>query len=122
MPNSCSSDDFSYKDPHNIKYDMEETRNSYFVERFIRIFTVIAYLAGVSGAGVLMSLYYVLLWEPEFKSGKPTSYLKENQQLEFNLKKIKTETVPKTSVDLSRSYLSIGTRKKGSHILKNKIY
>ncbi|KZS12349.1 InaF-D [Daphnia magna] len=37
-------------------------------EKFIRLITVIAYFCSVSGAAVMLSLYYIFLWDPDPRS------------------------------------------------------
>ncbi|EFX87977.1 hypothetical protein DAPPUDRAFT_305486 [Daphnia pulex] len=37
-------------------------------EKLIRLITVIAYFCSVSGAAVMLSLYYIFLWDPDPRS------------------------------------------------------
>ncbi|MPD02914.1 hypothetical protein E2C01_098523 [Portunus trituberculatus] len=55
--------------------------SSAFTKKIIKLMTVAAYMSGVSGAGVLLSLYYILFWDPRITGVRPPGYLKSGARL-----------------------------------------
>ena len=59
-------------------------------EKLIRLITVIAYFCSVSGAAVMLSLYYIFLWDPDPRSNhaafqEPNSLYTSHSQLPNSL-------------------------------------
>jgi len=42
--------------------------------KVVRILTVMVYLGAVTGGGTLLSLYYILFWDPQIKVDKPSGW------------------------------------------------
>ena len=53
---------------------VEDKQRSEFTQKIIKVIIVIAYLIGVSGAGFLMSLYYIFFWDPQIRVEKPEGF------------------------------------------------
>lgn len=54
---------------------------SAFTKKIIKLMTVAAYMSGVSGAGVLLSLYYIVFWDPRITGVRPPGYLKSGEKI-----------------------------------------
>ena len=54
--------------------DEGNAKKSLLTQKIIRIVTVCAYISGVSGAGFLMSLYYIIFWDPKIEASRPPGY------------------------------------------------
>ena len=61
----------------------EPKNSSPFTKKLLKLLTVAAYMSGVSGAGVLLSLYYIVLWDPKITGVRPPRYLKSGEPLGF---------------------------------------
>lgn len=55
--------------------------SSAFTKKLIKLMTVAAYMSGVSGAGVLLSLYYIIFWDPQITGVRPPGYLKSGEKI-----------------------------------------
>ncbi|XP_076065397.1 uncharacterized protein LOC143039372 [Oratosquilla oratoria] len=64
------------KDAKSEKTETNLDKKAAFTKKIIRIITVMAYVSGVSGAGVLLSLYYIIFWDPQIKGTRPRGYLR----------------------------------------------
>ena len=59
----------------------EPKASSAFTKKIIKLMTVAAYMSGVSGAGVLLSLYYIIFWDPRITGVRPPGYLKSGSRM-----------------------------------------
>ncbi|XP_069166008.1 homeobox protein abdominal-A isoform X1 [Procambarus clarkii] len=61
-----------------VAADGEQTRGgkSALTKKLIKITTVVVYACGVSSAGFLLSLYYIIFWDPQIKGVRPPDYLR----------------------------------------------
>ena len=51
--------------------ERKRERKAAMVKKAVRIITVVLYLSGVFGGGTLLSLYYVIFWDPSIEVQKP---------------------------------------------------
>ncbi|KAK8748602.1 hypothetical protein OTU49_015884, partial [Cherax quadricarinatus] len=68
----------------NAEEEKEETPKkgkSALTKKIIKIMTVIAYASGVSSAGFLLSLYYIIFWDPQITGVRPPGYLQAGQMV-----------------------------------------
>ncbi|XP_050715253.1 uncharacterized protein LOC126998015 [Eriocheir sinensis] len=63
------------------KKEVKEKSASPFAKKVIKLLTVAAYMSGVSGAGVLLSLYYIIFWDPRITGVRPPGYLKSGEPI-----------------------------------------
>lgn len=49
--------------------EKEEVASPKRITRFVRLLSVAGYMIAVSSAGVMMSLYYIFLWDPYSADG-----------------------------------------------------
>ena len=49
--------------------------------KFVRVMTVAAYLLCVSLAGIMLSLYYLFLWDPKIRDETPYEYPKIDHRI-----------------------------------------
>ncbi|XP_068238757.1 uncharacterized protein [Palaemon carinicauda] len=54
---------------------------SAFAKKMMKMLTVMAYISGVSGAGFLLSLYYIIFWDPNIQGVRPPGYLKSGEMV-----------------------------------------
>lgn len=71
---TMKSNEEETKQEEEKEEEQGEKEKSRVTKRVIRIVTVIAYVVGVSGAGFLMSLYYLIFWDPQIETVKPPTY------------------------------------------------
>lgn len=68
-----------------VKMPGEDNKDRMGVEKntkIIRILTVIAYVCSVSMAAVMLSLYYVFIWDPTPSGGHPAPLVQDPPQLD----------------------------------------
>ncbi len=66
-----------------VKMPGEDNKDRMGVEKntkIIRILTVIAYVCSVSMAAVMLSLYYVFIWDPTPSGGNPAPQIQDPPQ------------------------------------------
>lgn len=80
----ASTPDTSTKDPNADIYENRKTK------KIIRVVTVMAYLFSVSFVGILLSAYYIFLWEP--LNPRPMQRLRTDPQMQFLLAPSSEET------------------------------
>ncbi|XP_047468790.1 uncharacterized protein LOC125025004 isoform X1 [Penaeus chinensis] len=69
-------------DPNAKKATPEEPKKGSFIsKKLVRIVTVIAYVSAVSGAGFLLSIYYIFLWDPQIRGVRPPGYLQSGEMI-----------------------------------------
>uniref|UniRef100_A0A0P4VXH3 Uncharacterized protein n=1 Tax=Scylla olivacea TaxID=85551 RepID=A0A0P4VXH3_SCYOL len=61
--------------------EKEPKNSSAFTKKIIKLMTVAAYMSGVSGAGVLLSLYYIIFWDPRITGVRPPGYLRSGERM-----------------------------------------
>ena len=86
------------QDPNDLKYSTAEAAASgklyeaKKIRKVFRVLTVIAYVLSVSLAAIILSMYYLFLWDPKIptvgKAGRPTARTDPEAQqniTDFNL-------------------------------------
>ncbi|XP_018020380.1 uncharacterized protein LOC108676755 isoform X3 [Hyalella azteca] len=63
--------------------ERKKDRKAAMMKKAVRIVTVVVYLMGVSGGGFLLSLYYIIFWDPQIEVAKPPQYLSQVQRREM---------------------------------------
>ncbi|XP_066961785.1 uncharacterized protein [Macrobrachium rosenbergii] len=63
------------------KGEGEKKGTSPFAKKMMKMMTVMAYISGVSGAGFLLSLYYIIFWDPNIQGVRPPGYLKTGEMV-----------------------------------------
>lgn len=76
----------------------EETKDkkgsSDLTKKVVRIVTVMAYCSGISGAGVLLSLYYIFFWDPQITGVRPPGYLKSGARIGVGMPEARVAPLP----------------------------
>ena len=82
--------------------------------KLVRLLTVIAYICSVSMAAVMLSLYYVFLWDPtSHKSGTPAAY-QQQPDMGFTSSGSNENTIQSTSGPILRHLV-------GEHLTAGKL-
>ncbi|XP_042858749.1 uncharacterized protein LOC122244842 [Penaeus japonicus] len=68
-------------DPNAKKEGEEPKKESPVTKKLVRIVTVMAYVSAVSGAGFLLSIYYIFLWDPQIRGVRPPGYLQTGEMI-----------------------------------------
>ena len=58
-----------------------EKTSSPVTKKMIRCLTVMGYLSGISGAGFLLSVYYIFIWDPQIQGVRPPGYLQSGEMI-----------------------------------------
>lgn len=79
-------------DKKDEKKEEPKRGESAFAKKLIKLLTVGAYMSGVSGAGVLLSLYYIFFWDPQITGVRPPGYLRSGERI--GLPQTSAQTAP----------------------------
>ena len=56
--------------------ELKKEKRAALTRKAVRIVTVLFYLMGVSGPGTLLSLYYIIFWDPQIEVARPPQQLR----------------------------------------------